>query len=82
MTSKADVVDPDYFGSFLHHVYGVWEPGLVECYTSVCDGILGFQRVNNTHRKDRHDKPLIAPRLPRALWDTCFESLITVDVSL
>jgi len=83
MTSNAEVIDPDYLGSFFQHVYGVWEPGVVECYTAVCDGILGFQRVNARHgtRNDRKAPPL-APLLPRALWDTCFESLITVDVSL
>jgi hypothetical protein len=78
MTISAKTIDPDYLGSFLHTVYGIWEKDLVECYISVCDGILGFQRVN---RKSR-SQPLIAPRLPRALWDTSFESIVTVDVAL
>jgi hypothetical protein len=79
MTIEAKTIDPDYFGSFLHNVYGIWEKDLVDCYISVCDGILGFQRVN---RKSRSPLQHIAPRLPRALWDTAFESIVTVDVAL
>jgi len=86
LTSKAETIDPDYLGSFLKHVYGIWEDDLVNCYVSVCDGILGFSRVNAQHKgrgKSRKGEvDLVAPRLPRALWDTCFESLITTDVSL
>jgi len=79
MTMNAGTIDPDYLGSFLHNVYGVWEQDLVECYISVCDGILGFQRVNGKHAKGM---PHIAPKLPRALWDTKFESIVHADVSL
>lgn len=79
MTVEAKTIDPDYLGSFLHNVYGIWEQDLVECYISVCDGILGFQRVN---RNSRSQQPHIAPRIPRALWDTAFESIVTVDVAL
>jgi hypothetical protein len=78
LTVEADVIDPDCLGSFLHNVYGIWENDLIDCYISVCDGILGFQRVNRQGKQD----PLIAPKIPRALWDTKFESLITVDVSV
>jgi len=78
MTTDAKTIDPDELGSFLHKVYGVWEPDLVQCYASVCDGILGFKRVNRRGRGE----PLIAPKLPRALWDTHFESLVAVDVSV
>jgi hypothetical protein len=76
MTLKARVIDPDYFHSFLNNVYGVTEAELVDCYISVCDGILGFQRVNRAGR----DNKFIAPKIPRALWDTKFESLVDVDV--
>jgi hypothetical protein len=79
LTINADTIDPDYLGSFLHNVYGVWENDLIECYTSVCDGILGFQRVN---RKGTKTSPHIAPKIPKALWDTKFESIVSVDVSL
>jgi len=79
MTINAEVIDPDYFGSFLRRVYGVWESDLVQCYISVCDGILGFQRVNRVKNKNA---PPLAPRIPRALWDTAFENIVTVDVSL
>lgn len=78
LTIEAEVVDPDYFGSFLNTVYGLWENDLIDCYVSVCDSILGYSRVN---RKGRAD-PLVAPKIPRALWDTKFESLVTVDVAL
>jgi hypothetical protein len=79
LTVNADTIDPDYLGSFLHTVYGVWENDLIECYTSVCDGILGFQRVN---RRVEKKGPHLAPLMPRALWDTKFESIVSVDVSL
>jgi len=79
MTINANVIDPDVLGSFLYNVYNVWEPDLIDCYASVCDGILGFQRVN---RKSGKQNVLLAPRIPRALWDTSFESLIAIDVSL
>jgi hypothetical protein len=79
MTVNADVIDADYFGSFLRNVYGIWEQDLVECYMSVCDGILGFQRVNG--KRGKGDAQL-APMIPRALWDTKFESIVMVDVSL
>jgi hypothetical protein len=79
MTMNAHTIDPDYFGSFLHNVYGIWEQDLVECYISVCDGILGFKRVN---RDGKYTLPHVAPILPRALWDTKFESIVHMDVSL
>jgi len=79
MTIEAKTLDPDMFGSFLQKVYGIWEHELVDCYISVCDGILGFQRVNRGRDKKC---PIIAPRIPRALWDTAFESIVTVDVAL
>jgi len=79
MTVNASVIDADYLGSFLHNVYGIWETDLVDCYISVCDGILGFQRVNG--RRGKND-PLLSPKIPRALWDTKFESIVMVDVSL
>jgi len=82
MTTEAATIDPDMLGSFLHSVYGVWEPELVDCYISVCDGILGFQRVNARRGKGQDHVPLLAPKIPRALWDTAFESIVTVDVSL
>jgi hypothetical protein len=81
MTVSAHVVDPDCFDTFLKKVYGINEDELVACYTSVCDGILGFQRVNSKHRSDKRGHPL-SPIIPRALWDTAFESIISVDVSL
>jgi hypothetical protein len=79
MTINAKTIDPDMLGSFLKKVYGIWEHELVDCYISVCDGILGFQRVNRNRSKT---SPIIAPRIPRALWDTAFESIVTVDVAL
>jgi len=79
MTINADVIDADYLGSFLRNVYGIWEQDLVECYMSVCDGILGFQRVNGKRGKS---DPHLAPLITRALWDTKFESIVMVDVSL
>jgi len=79
MTINAKTIDPDMLGSFLQNVYGIWEHELVDCYISVCDGILGFQRVNRGRSKT---SPIIAPRIPRALWDTAFESIVTVDVAL
>jgi hypothetical protein len=79
MTVNADVIDADCLGSFLQSVYGIWEHELVDCYISVCDGILGFQRVNNQRGKSN---PSLSPLLPRALWDTKFESIVMVDVSL
>jgi len=81
LTISAQTIDPEYLGSFLHSVYGVWEQDLVECYVSVCDGILGFQRVNRGRGAGK-GMPHIAPRIPRALWDTKFESLTLVDVAL
>jgi len=81
MTVNADVVDPDCFTSFLHKVYGICEKGLVDCYASVCDGILGFARVNRNAARKTKGAPL-APILPRALWSTEFESIVSVDVSL
>jgi hypothetical protein len=82
MTVEAKTIDPDMLGSFLHTVYGIWEPDLVQCYASVCDGILGFQRVNRGRRKGIDNTLALAPRIPRALWDTAFESIVTVDVAL
>jgi len=83
MTVEAEVVDSDVFGSFLRSVYGIWEGDLVSCYASVCDGILGYQRVNGTRgNRKKDDSLMLAPKLPRALWDTAFESIVQVDVSL
>jgi len=83
MTTTAKCVDPDYFGSFLQTVYGVWETDVIDCYVSVCDGILGYKRVNGSRgNRGPRDGPILAPKIPRALWDTAFESLVTVDVSL
>lgn len=82
MTINAKIIDPDMLGSFLQTVYGVWESELVECYVSVCDGILGFQRVNGRGHRGRDKSLTLAPRVPRALWDTKFESIVTVDVAL
>jgi len=79
MTVTAETIDLDVLGSFLQSVYGLWEPDLVQCYASVCDGILGFQRVN---RRPSKNMPLVAPKIPRALWDTAFETVIEVDVAL
>jgi len=83
MTANAPTIDSDAFNSFLHSVYGLWEEQLVECYVSVCDGILGYQRVNRGRgNRRREDAPLLAPKIPRALWDTSFASLVDIDVSL
>lgn len=82
MTIEARTIDPDMLGSFLQSVYGIWEQDLVDCYISVCDGILGFQRVNGKRSSGRGNSLALAPRVPRALWDTAFESIVTVDVSL
>eukprot|EP00262_Sarcandra_glabra_P010436 TRINITY_DN25723_c0_g1_i1.p1 TRINITY_DN25723_c0_g1~~TRINITY_DN25723_c0_g1_i1.p1 ORF type:complete len:550 (+),score=31.63 TRINITY_DN25723_c0_g1_i1:23-1672(+) len=82
MTVEATTIDADRFGSFLHSVYGIWEEDLVQCYTSVCDGILGFRRVNTRRGKHQDNTTMLAPKIPRALWDTAFESIVTVDVSL
>jgi hypothetical protein len=82
MTTEAATIDPDMLGSFLHSVYGIWETDLVQCYVSVCDGILGFQRINARGAKGRDTSTMLAPRVPRALWDTAFESIVMVDVSL
>jgi len=83
MTIEAKTIEPDYLSSFLHNVYGIWEKELFECYASVCDGILGYHRVNGTRgNRARHDPLILAPKLPRALWDTAFESLVAKDVSL
>jgi len=83
MTIEAKTIDPDMLGSFLQSVYGIWEHELVDCYYSVCDGILGFQRVNGKRgNRDKREPMLLAPRIPRALWDTAFESIVTVDVAL
>lgn len=81
LTVTAKTIDPDYFGSFLQSVYGIWEEELVNCYASVIDGIMGFSRVNRRGKKSGHDVP-IAPKIPRALWDTAFESIVTIDVAL
>lgn len=82
MTIEAKTIDPDMLGSFLHGVYGIWEPELVECYYSVCDGILGFQRINSKRNQGRDRSTMLAPVIPRALWDTSFEAIVTVDVAL
>jgi hypothetical protein len=78
LTLNAATIDPDMLGSFLHNVYGLWENDLLECYHSVCDGILGFKRINRRGQPERH----VAPKIPRALWNTSFEALVAVDVSL
>jgi len=82
LTLNANTIDPDCFHSFLRKVYDVNEEQLVECYTSVCDGILGFQRVNSKRGPQQSKHPTLAPKIPRALWDTAFENIVTVDVSL
>jgi len=82
LTVEAKTIEPESLGSFLQDVYGIWEQELVECYVSVCDGILGFQRVNANRGKGRGDPLTLAPKLPRALWDTAFESIVMVDVAL
>jgi len=82
LTLNANTIDPDCFHSFLRKVYDINEEQLVECYTSVCDGILGFQRVNSKRSPQRGKDPILAPKIPRALWDTAFENIVTVDVSL
>jgi hypothetical protein len=83
MTVEAPTIDPDMLGSFLHKVYGLWENELMECYTSACDGILGFSRVNARRGgRLKGDGPIVAPKIPRALWDTSFERLVSIDVSL
>jgi len=81
LTVNSDVIEADHFGSFLQNVYGIWENELIDVYTSVCDGILGFQRVNAKHSRQPRGKPPLAPLIPRALWDTKFESLINIDVT-
>jgi hypothetical protein len=82
MTIEAKTIEPEMLGSFLHSVYGIWETDLVDCYVSVVDGILGFQRVNRGKHRVRDNTLALAPRVPRALWDTAFESIVTVDVAL
>jgi len=82
MTVNAETIHPDCFHEFLQKVYGIDEDGLVECYASVCDGILGFQRVNHKAKGTKDKHPPLAPKIPRALWDTKFESIVSVDVSL
>lgn len=82
MTIEAPTIDPDMLGSFLRSVYGIWEQDLVDCYVSVCDGILGFQRVNSRRGKGMDKSTMLAPLVPRALWDTSFEAIVMVDVSL
>jgi len=82
MTIEAKTIEPEMLGSFLHSVYGLWETDLVDCYVSVVDGILGFQRINRGKHRGRDNTLALAPRIPRALWDTAFESIVTVDVAL
>jgi hypothetical protein len=83
MTVEAKTIEPEHLGSFLQTVYGIWEKDLVDCYVSVLDGILGYHRVNGKRgNRAKNDPPALAPRLPRALWDTAFESIVCVDVSL
>jgi len=82
MTIEAKTIEPELLGSFLHSVYGIWETDLVDCYVSVVDGILGFQRINRRRGQGRDNTLALAPRVPRALWDTAFESIVTVDVAL
>lgn len=82
MTIEAKTIEPEMLGSFLHSVYGIWETDLVDCYVSVVDGILGFQRINRGKHRVRDNTLALAPRVPRALWDTAFESIVTVDVAL
>lgn len=82
MTTEAKTLDPDMLGSFLQSVYGIWEEDLVNCYVSVCDGILGFRRVNARNHRGPDKSTMLAPRIPRALWDTAFESIVCVDIAL
>ena len=81
MTVDAGVIDPDYLGSFLQTVYGIWENELVDCYTSVCDGILRYQQVNRS-RPGQSSRVPREPWIPKALWDTSFEALVSVDVAV
>jgi len=78
-TMGADIIDPDCLYTFLSKVYGISEEELYDCYASVCDGILGFKRVNS---RGKNNGTHVAPKLPRALWNTSFESIVTVDVAL
>jgi hypothetical protein len=83
LTLEAKTIEPDYLHSFLTTVYGVTEDELVEAYSQVCDGILGYAAVNGRRGNRRKgDGPLLAPKLPRAMWGATFEALTTVDVSL
>lgn len=83
MTASAKTIEPDYLHSFLTTVYGVSEDELVDCYAQVCDGILGYSRVNGRRgNRKKDDGPLLAPKLPRAVWGPAFEALTTVDVAL
>jgi len=82
MTIEAKTIESNMLGSFLHSVYGIWEQDLVDCYVAVCDGILGFRRINARGQGTLYKPPMIAPKIPRALWDTAFESIVTMDVSL
>jgi len=82
MTVNANTIDSDCFHSFLRKVYGINEDQLLECYTSVCDGILGFSRVNTKRTSDKGKGAPLAPKIPRALWDTAFEAIVSVDVAL
>jgi len=82
MTINAKTIDPDCFHEFLLKVYGISEEGLYDCYASVCDGILGFQRVNYHAGGKKGKGAPLAPKLPRALWNTEFESIVSVDVTL
>jgi hypothetical protein len=82
MTVDAETIDLDCLHSFLQKVYGINEEELVNVYTSVCDGILGFKRVNSRAKGSGRASPPLAPKLPKALWDTAFESIVSVDVSL
>lgn len=80
MTVDASTIDPDCMGSFLHSVYGIWETDLIDCYTSVCDGILRYQQVNR--RRPGQDRVPLEPRYPKALWNTAFEAMVSRDVAL
>ncbi|BDF97667.1 RNA-dependent RNA polymerase [Penicillium vanoranjei associated RNA virus 1] len=83
MTVNAKTIDPVYLDSFLAKVYQIGESELVDCYVSVCDGILGYKRVNHGRgNRAKHDPTTLAPKIPRALWDTAFESLVCIDVAL
>jgi len=83
LTVSAPVIDPDCFHSFLGNVYGITQEELYKCYEEMSYGILGYSKVNRGKgNRRRHDSPMVAPKLPRAMWNTPLELLVEKDVSL